>query len=85
MMAYLVEILTEVTLSSVQTDIQSGTVICETSLVDDEKLYIGSECFCMYLPKKAQHKLYRKTNGDCSYNKKVECRLAIERDEPLRG
>lgn len=33
-MAYLVEILTEVGLSSVQTYIQSGNVICETSLAD---------------------------------------------------
>ena len=33
-MAYLVELLTEVGLSSVLTYIQSGNVICETSLAD---------------------------------------------------
>ncbi len=36
-MSYLVEILTEVGLTSVQTYIQSGNVVCETDL-SDEKL-----------------------------------------------
>lgn len=35
-MSYLVEILTEVGLTSVQTYIQSGNIICETDLPDDK-------------------------------------------------